>query len=99
MVHASAMSGGLQRLQHTSTLQVLVEAQRTARMASAATRRVVSLLPSATELVVAAAGEGVLVGRSHECDFPSGITDRPVLTAAKNPFVDSQQMHDAGAVQ
>lgn len=26
---------------------------------------------------------------------PPGIRDRPVLTAAKNPFVDSQQMHDA----
>ncbi len=36
----------------------------------AAAPRIVSLLPSATELVVAAGRGGALVGRSHECDFP-----------------------------
>lgn len=45
--------------------------------------RVVSLLPSATELLVAAGGERLLVGRSHECDWPAAITDRPVLTAPR----------------
>jgi iron complex transport system substrate-binding protein len=57
--------------------------------------RVVSLLPSATEIVCAAGGEALLVGRSHECDWPPGVRDRPVLTAARTKFVDSQQMHDA----
>lgn len=48
--------------------------------------RVVSLLPSATELLAAAAPHGfakLLVGRSHECDFPPSIAHLPVLTAAR----------------
>ena len=53
--------------------------------------RVVSLLPSATEivaLVVAECDNGAaepppeLVGRSHECDFPAGLP-QPMLTVAK----------------
>ena len=42
--------------------------------------RVVSLLPSATELLCAVGGESMLVGRSHECDHPATILDRPTLT-------------------
>jgi iron complex transport system substrate-binding protein len=45
--------------------------------------RVVSLLPSATELVCAVGAEAELVGISHECDFPDGIRGRPVLTRAR----------------
>ena len=45
--------------------------------------RVVSLLPSATEVLCAIGGESLLVGRSHECDVPTTIADRPVLTAAR----------------
>lgn len=45
--------------------------------------RVVSLLPSATELLCAVGGEPLLVGRSHECDFPASIVDRPALTRAR----------------
>jgi hypothetical protein len=47
--------------------------------------RVVSLLPSATELLAAVTGDElgrVLVGRSHECDFPAGLAAVPVLTRA-----------------
>lgn len=43
--------------------------------------RVVSLLPSATETLCLIGGEGLLVGRSHECDFPTGVLRRPILTA------------------
>jgi iron complex transport system substrate-binding protein len=46
--------------------------------------RVVSLLPSATELLCHIGGGGLLVGRSHECDFPPHLTHLPVLTGA-NP--------------
>jgi iron complex transport system substrate-binding protein len=43
--------------------------------------RVLSLLPSATELLCLIGGRDMLVGRSHECDFPPGLERVPVLTA------------------
>lgn len=45
--------------------------------------RVVSLLPGATEGLCSIGGAGLLVGRSHECDFPPGIEGVPVLTGAR----------------
>jgi len=45
--------------------------------------RIVSLLPSATEIVSALGAEAELVGISHECDFPERIRDRRVLTSAR----------------
>jgi iron complex transport system substrate-binding protein len=45
--------------------------------------RIASLLPSATEIVCALGARTELVGRSHECDFPGGIEDVPVLTSAR----------------
>lgn len=47
--------------------------------------RVVSLLPSATEILCRIGGEDLLVGRSHECDWPPQIKDRPVLTGQRTP--------------
>ena len=58
--------------------------------------RVVSLLPSATELLCSIPGaEELLVGRSHECDWPPSILDRPVLTgqhitATSSAEIDAQ---------
>lgn len=46
-------------------------------------RRVISLLPSATEIVCALGCDGQLVGRSHECDFPAEVTGLPVCTESK----------------
>lgn len=51
--------------------------------------RVISLLPSATELLCAIGGEELLVGRSHECDYPNSITDRPILTGQKTHATSS----------
>ena len=48
--------------------------------------RIVSLLPSATEIVCALGGTEELVGISHECDHPHEIRDRAVLT---RPRIDS----------
>ena len=46
-------------------------------------RRIVSLLPAASEIVSALDATDLLVGRSHECDWPKIETDIPSLTAAK----------------
>ena len=45
--------------------------------------RIVSLLPSATEIAVALGLEANLVGRSHECDFPPSVAALPVCTSTK----------------
>lgn len=42
--------------------------------------RVVSLLPSATEMVAAVGMQSSLVGVSHECDFPAGVVGLPIMT-------------------
>ncbi|MCW5764902.1 MAG: ABC transporter substrate-binding protein [Phycisphaeraceae bacterium] len=54
-----------------------------------------SLLPSATEIVAAIGAGPWLVGRSHECDHPSGFDHVPVLTA---PRVAYTATGDAAAV-
>ena len=43
--------------------------------------RIVSLLPSATEIVFALGLGDQLVGRTHECDYPPEVVDVPVVTA------------------
>ena len=45
--------------------------------------RVVSLIASATEIVCALGHEKSMVGRSHECDFPSSIKSLPSCTSPK----------------
>ena len=55
------------------------------------TQRVVSLIASSTEIVCALGFQHRLVGRSHECDFPSSVEPLPVCTAPKlNPQASSQ---------
>jgi iron complex transport system substrate-binding protein len=54
--------------------------------------RIVSLLPSATEIVAFLGMSDLLVGRSAECDWPPEVTDLPVVTAAR---VDTEQMASA----
>ena len=57
--------------------------------------RILSLLPSATEIAVAVGrGEG-LVGRSHECDFPAFVEALPVCTGTKlEKGLTSRQIED-----
>lgn len=57
--------------------------------------RIVSLLPSATEIVAALGLADCLVGRSHECDYPPQVQSLPVCTAPKiNPEGTSLEIHD-----
>jgi iron complex transport system substrate-binding protein len=56
--------------------------------------RIVSLLPSATEIIAALGAADALVGRSHECDFPSSVMRVPACTALKRPLAgDSAAIH------
>ncbi|HEX8495186.1 MAG TPA: cobalamin-binding protein [Pyrinomonadaceae bacterium] len=45
--------------------------------------RIVSLLPSATEIVCALKLTENLVGITHECDYPPEVVGKPVLTASR----------------
>ena len=45
--------------------------------------RIVSLLPSATEVIARLGLMDSLVGRSNECTYPPEVLDRPVVTAAR----------------
>ena len=47
--------------------------------------RIISLLPSATEIVAALGFVQHLVGRSHECDFPPGVEKLAVCSSSKVP--------------
>ena len=55
-------------------------------MASRNAQRVVSLLPSATEIVCALGAAERLVGVTHSCDLPEGALPLPVLTRTPLPL-------------
>lgn len=64
--------------------------------------RIVSLLPSATDIVCALGLRDDLVGRTHECDWPPGVEEVPAMTSdnlATNEMT-SGEIHEAigGAV-
>lgn len=48
-------------------------------------RRIVSLLPSATEMVCALGLESALVGVTHECDYPPSVLKLPKVTRTRIP--------------
>jgi len=49
-------------------------------------KRVVSLLPSATEILCRIGGKENFVGRSHECDWPTDLSAIPVLTGQRTVY-------------
>lgn len=57
-------------------------------------KRIVSLIPSATEIVCALGLGDSLVARSHECDYPSWVTRLPALTEPKLSLAGSSHEID-----
>jgi iron complex transport system substrate-binding protein len=47
--------------------------------------RIVSLLPSATEIICALGLEEQLVGVTHECDYPAAVRNKPKVTITHIP--------------
>jgi iron complex transport system substrate-binding protein len=61
--------------------------------------RIVSLLPSLTELVCNLGRGGDLVGVTHECDYPDEIRKLPHLTRSRIPGAASSALIDALVAQ
>ncbi len=57
--------------------------------------RVVTLLPSATEIVCALGLDEHLVGVSHSCSYPPKVLDLPVMTSTHVPYTKSSEVIDA----
>jgi iron complex transport system substrate-binding protein len=66
--------------------------------------RVITLLPAATETVMALGGANQLVGVSHECDYPPAVSHLPRLTTSPIDFsapcgaidADVRRLREAG---
>ncbi len=56
--------------------------------------RVVTLIASATEIVCALGAEDMLVGRSHECDFPPSVTRLPQVSRPTFPVAGASRAID-----
>jgi len=57
--------------------------------------RIISLIPSSTEIVCALGLREFLVGRSHSCDFPDDVVDLPVCSEPRNlPVGSSIDIHN-----
>ena len=50
--------------------------------------RVITMLPSATEIICALGYQDAIVARSHECDYPNAIKQLPACTESK---IDTQK--------
>ena len=69
--------------------------------------RVLSLLPSTTEVIYALGAEDQLVGVTHECDWPPAAREKPQVTGARiTPDIESseidrlvrEQLDDSGSL-
>ncbi|WP_414552383.1 cobalamin-binding protein [Anabaena sp. CCY 0017] len=57
--------------------------------------RIVSLIPSGTEILATLGLTNEIVGRSHECDYPPEIQNLPICTQARLSSHDpSRKIHD-----
>ncbi|MCL2923805.1 MAG: cobalamin-binding protein [Trichodesmium sp. MAG_R04] len=57
--------------------------------------KIVSLIPSATEIITELGLTKAMVGRSHECDYPPEIQNLPICTQPKfNPDGSSREIHN-----
>jgi iron complex transport system substrate-binding protein len=61
--------------------------------------RIVSLVPSATEIIAGLGLAGSLVGRSHECNYPAGLSDVPVVSASRIDTAELASAEIDGAVR
>ncbi len=61
-------------------------------------QRIVSFLPSATEMLCALGLEDQLVGITHECDYPSSVKGKPVVVSSAVPVETMTQMEIDRAV-
>jgi iron complex transport system substrate-binding protein len=61
--------------------------------------RIVSLVPSATEIIAALGLAGSLVGRSHECNYPPEVTAVPVVSASRIDTSSIASVQIDGAVR
>ena len=62
--------------------------------------RIVSLVPNATEILFAIGAGHLVVGRSHECDYPPAAQALPVLTgSALAPGLDAGAVDRAVSAQ
>jgi iron complex transport system substrate-binding protein len=62
--------------------------------------RIVSLVPNGTEILFAVGAGDLVVGVSHECDFPEAARTRPILTgSALTPGMSASEVDAAVAAQ
>ena len=58
--------------------------------------RIISLLPSATEIICALGLADLLVAVTHECDYPSVVLGKPQITRSRlRPDMSSGEIDDA----
>ena len=67
-------------------------------MAMAAAQRIVSFLPSATEMACALGLGDRLLGITHECDYPSEVEGKPVVVRSVLPIEDMTEQEIDSAV-
>ena len=60
-------------------------------MTAPVARRIVSFLPSATEMVCALGLTDQLLGITHECDYPPEVKDKPIVVRNVLPLETMSQ--------